>query len=79
MTRMNIVPQLADEDSKDVSVKLRAENELVDEIVQQTVRELNMRNNAKSKNVTRWRAHMTLGVLLLANLLNYIDRYTLAG
>lgn len=77
MTRMNIVPQLTDEDTKDVSVKLRAENELVDEMVKETVRELNMRNDAR--NVVRWRAHMTLGVLLLANLLNYIDRYTLAG
>jgi len=74
---MNIVPQLADEDSKDVAVKLSAENDL-DEMVKETVRELNARNSV-TRNVIRWRAHVTLGVLLLANLLNYIDRYTLAG
>ena len=75
---MNIV-QLADEDRKDVFVKLRDGDVLVDEMVKETVRELNMRNDEKNLRYGRWRAYVTLGVLLLANLLNYIDRYTLAG
>ena len=75
---MNIV-QLADDDRKDVFVKLRDGDVLVDEMVKETVRELNMRNDEKNLSYGRWRAYVTLGVLLLANLLNYIDRYTLAG
>ena len=52
-------------------IKLSSEQELA---VQDTINDLEIR-----QKLGGWRSYATLIILLLANLLNYIDRYTIAG
>ena len=52
-------------------IKLSSQQELD---VQDTIHDLEIRHKLGG-----WRSHATLIILLLANLLNYIDRYTIAG
>ena len=52
-------------------IKLSSQQELA---VQDTLHDLDIR-----QKLGGWRSYITLVILLLANLLNYIDRYTIAG